>query len=171
MATGNLTGAAFSKYGGTSRVRQPNTLEQSARWRFADMRSNINALFRERRHEARHRVAVHTLYCVYVTSRRLNLHAARERAMKYSRRRHGRHATCARTMHRTGFGCCRVPFFDLPLFSPKGERKRTNFDFIMYRERARVIRVLLENKGNYMEFLPVFIWKWREKVNKDKFNE
>lgn len=67
----------------------------------------------------------HTLYCVYVTSRRLNLHAARERAMKYSRRRHGRHATCARTMHHTGFECCCVPFFDLsPIFSQGRKRER-----------------------------------------------
>jgi len=128
MGTENLTGAAFSKYG-TSRVRHPDTLEQSARWRFADTRSNINALFRERRCEALRGAArgggVHTLYCVYVTSRRLNLHAARERAMKYSRRRHGRHATCARTMHRTGFGCCFVPPFSFqltPPFSPRGEK-------------------------------------------------
>lgn len=145
----NLTGAAFSKYG-TSRVRHPDTLEQSAHWRFADTRSNINALFRERRYEALRGAArgggVHTLYCVYVTSRRLNLHAARERAMKYSRRRHGRHATCARTMHRTGFGCCYVPFFisTYPPILSQG-RERANFDFITYRERAYI---LLENKGS-----------------------
>lgn len=109
---------------------------------------------------------VHTLYCVYVTSRRLNLHAARERAMKYSRRRHGRHATCARTMHRTGFGCCCVPFFDLPPFSPRGEKKRTNFDFIMYRECTRVTFVLLENKGNYMELLRFYMKMKKKRITR-----
>lgn len=55
----------------------------------------INALFRQ---PARAGPSL-CGYCICVTSTRLNLHATRE-AMKYSRRRHGRHATCSRTKQR-----------------------------------------------------------------------
>lgn len=54
----------------------------------------INALFREPAWPAAVRG-----YCICVTSTRLNLHATRE-AMKYSRRRHARHATRSRTKRR-----------------------------------------------------------------------
>lgn len=54
----------------------------------------INALFREPARPAAVRG-----YCICVTSTRLNLHATRE-AMKYSRRRHARHATRSRTKRR-----------------------------------------------------------------------
>lgn len=104
----------------------------------------------------------YTLYCVYVTSRRLNLHAARERAMKYSRRRHGRHATCARTMHRTGFGCCCVPFFDLPpRFSPRGENK-FRFYYVS-RARARYMCFIEKQRKLCAHGAPSFLHKNEER--------
>lgn len=54
-------------------------------------------------------------YCICVTSTRLNLHATRE-AMKYSRRRHGRHATCSRTKQRLVSSAPCVAIAPLPSF-------------------------------------------------------
>lgn len=69
------------------------------------------------------RVAVLALYRICVTSRRLNLHASELWSIVADGI--GRHATCSRTMHRSGFGRCRT-FFSLVLTERKRERQGEN---------------------------------------------